>query len=136
MNSVYVNFLQRLLYFSAVTGLALLAATLALPAKYVSPALPFLIPFFIAATLISFRFLLRTLNQRFIRFVNTFMLTIIVKLFLYLGVMIAYVFINRADAIPFILGFFILYLCYTVFEAVSVVRQTGRGSAGSPGSEA
>ena len=38
--------------------------------------------------------------------------------------MIAYAFINRSDAIPFMLGFFILYLCYTIFEAASIIKYT------------
>ena len=53
---------------------------------------------------------------------NTYLLTIILKLFIYAGVMIAYVLINRSDAIPFMLGFFILYLFFTIFEAISIIR--------------
>jgi hypothetical protein len=38
--------------------------------------------------------------------------------------MIAYAFTNRSDAIPFMLGFFVLYLCYTIFESVSIIKYT------------
>ncbi len=89
-----------------------------------SPAMPFLVFFFIATSLLSFYYLQQTFNKRFIKFVNTFLLTIIIKLALYIGVMIIYVFINRKDAIPFMLGFFVLYLCYTIFEAVCIIKNT------------
>jgi len=53
------------------------------------------------------------LSQKIHQVCQHFLLTIVAKLMLYIGVMIVYVFINRKDAIAFMLGFFILYLCYT-----------------------
>jgi hypothetical protein len=38
--------------------------------------------------------------------------------------MMAYAFSNRSDAIPFMLGFFILYLFYTIFESASIIKYT------------
>jgi hypothetical protein len=124
MKSAYIKYLRNLLIFSAVLGFIALGFMIILPKTYFSPALPFLFIFFIATSLLSFYYLLQSTEKRFIKFVNTFLLTIIVKLFLYAGVMIAYAFLNRSDAIPFMLGFFILYLCYTIFEAASVIKYT------------
>jgi hypothetical protein len=42
--------------------------------------------------------------------------------------MICYAFVYRRDAIPFMLGFFILYLCYTIFESVSIIKYTQSGT--------
>jgi hypothetical protein len=122
MNSIYLKFLRQLLVFSAIIGAILLVLFFSIPKPYLSPALPFLVLFFISTSLLSFYYLLQTLDKRFIRFVNTFLLTIIVKLALYAGVMIVYVLLNRRDAIPFMLGFFVLYLCYTIFESVCIVK--------------
>jgi hypothetical protein len=124
MKSIYLRYLRQILVFTLV--LAAIAAVLSfvVPEGYISPALPFLVVFFAASSLLSFYYLLQASEKRFIRFVNTFLLSILVKLFLYAGVMIAYVFINRRDAVPFMLGFFILYLCYTVFESVSIINYT------------
>ena len=124
MKSSYIKYLRQLLIFSTVLGTIVLILTLILPKTYFSPSLPFLFAFFIAASLLSFYYLLRSTDKRFIKFVNTFLLTIIIKLFIYAGIMIAYAFINRSDAIPFMLGFFILYLCYTIFEAASIIKYT------------
>jgi hypothetical protein len=122
MNSAYIKFLRQLLIFSGIIGSVTLIITLIIPTEYVSPTLPFLFFFFIATSLLSFYFLLQSTKSRFIKFVNTYLLTIILKLFIYAGVMIAYVLINRSDAIPFMLGFFILYLFFTIFEAISIIR--------------
>ena len=124
MNSAYIKFLRNLLIFSSITGAFILLLSFLIPRAFVSPALPFLIVFFIATSLLSFYYLLQSAGKRFIKFVNTFLLTIIIKLFIYAGVMIGYVLVNRSDAIPFMLGFFILYLCYTIFESASIIKYT------------
>lgn len=124
MNSAYIKYLRQLLIFSVILGSIALVFSFILPKTYFSPALPFLFVFFIAASLLSFYYLLQSTSKRFIKFVNTFLLTMIVKLFIYGAVMIAYAFANRGDAVPFMLGFFILYLFYTIFEAVSIIKHT------------
>ncbi len=124
MKSAYIRYLRQLLVFSAIIGSIALAGWLILPKAYFSPALPFLIVFFMATSLLSFFYLLQSAGKRFIKFVNTFLLSILIKLFLYAGVMMAYAFANRKDAIQFMLAFFILYLCYTIFEAVSIIKYT------------
>jgi hypothetical protein len=95
-----------------------------LPKTATSPVLPFLFFFFMATTLLSFYFLQKAMDKKFIKFLNTFLLTTICKLFLYVVVMIAYVFVNRSDVVPFMLDFFILYLSYTIFEVVAILAKT------------
>ncbi|MDP1622939.1 MAG: hypothetical protein Q8M08_11450 [Bacteroidales bacterium] len=124
MKSGYINYLRQLLTFSAILVSLTLIMSFLLPETFLSPAIPFLFVFFIASSLLSFYYLLLSTHKRFMKFVNTFLLTIIIKLFLYAGVMIIYAFVRRSDAIPFMLGFFILYLCYTIFEAVSIIKYT------------
>jgi len=130
MRSQYVDFLRRLLIFSAVAGLLITAAAFVVPSGYLSPATPFLFFFFIACTLLSFWVLLRSMQKRFVRFVNTFLLTIIAKLFLFLLVIVGYVLLNRADAVPFMISFLVLYLCFTVFETVMVVMASKKTISG------
>jgi hypothetical protein len=124
MKSQYIKFLQNLLMFSAAVGAVALAGMLLLPGRYMTPAMPYLVVFFIATTLLSFHALLKAASERFMKFVNTFFLIMLIKLFGYAGVMIAYVLVNRSDAVPFMLGFFVLYLAYTIFESVSIIKYT------------
>jgi hypothetical protein len=124
MKSSYIKYLSNLLIFSAILGIIALIISLIVPKTYLSPALPFLLVFFIATSLLSFYYLLKATGKRFIKFVNTFLLTIIIKLFLYAVVIIAYVLLYRNDLIPFMLGFFVLYLCYTIFESASIIKYT------------
>ncbi|MEI7660630.1 MAG: hypothetical protein WCK34_00450 [Bacteroidota bacterium] len=132
MKSAYLKFLKQLLVFSGILAAIFVALLLLLPKNYLSPALPSLFFFFIATSLLSFYYLLQTIDKRFIRFVNTFLLTIIIKLMLYAAVMILYVLVNRKDAVPFMLGFFVLYLCYTVFESVCIIKNSSPAPPDSP----
>lgn len=124
MNPYNINFLRRLLIYSAIVAAVTFALRLLLPHSYFSPTLPFLILFFLAVTFLSFVFLSRAFSKKFIRFVNTYLLVTIVKLFVYAVVMIAYVLLNRYDTVPFMIAFLLLYLCYTIFEVVFIVGIT------------
>lgn len=132
MNSDYIRFLKQILIFSLILGVITSFFFLFLPHSYFSPALPFLFFFFISSSLVSYYFLQKSMIKRFIRFVNTFLLTTTLKLFLYVAVIVAYVLIHRHDAVPFMLSFFILYLCYTAFEVVSILRKTNRPQSDHP----
>ena len=127
INSVYLSFLKRLLIFSLIPGSIAAVLYFSLPAKFITPTLPFLFIFFIAVTLISAYILIRSSQKKFIKYLNVFLLTTVLKLFLFTAVIITYVLFNKADLIPFTLSFFILYLCYTIFEVVWLVSFSKAG---------
>ncbi len=122
MKTPYIAFLRNLLIFSLIIVVIYIGLSYLLPGSYFTPALSFLFPFYIATTLISYHFMLRSLHRRFSKFVNRFMAATAIKLLWYFTVMILYILIFTSDAVPFAINFFILYLCYTVFETVSLVR--------------
>jgi hypothetical protein len=124
MKSPYITFLRNILIFSAILGAIAIVLYFFLPKSMITPVLPFLFFFFTALTLVSYYILIGSLNARMSRFVNTFLLSTVARLILYIGVMILYVLMNRSDAVPFMIAFFILYLCYTVFEVVNLIALT------------
>jgi hypothetical protein len=120
-SSEYLTFLRRVLVFSLFLGFLAVGTSLLAPAKYITPALPWLFVFFLAVTLAGYYFLLRSARVKFIRFVNTYLLVTVVKLFLFVGVIFIYLLNNRQDAAAFAISFLILYLCYMIFEVVNLV---------------
>lgn len=122
MKTPYILFLRNILIFSLVVVTLYIVLSYLLPATFFSIALPFLFPFYIGTSLISYNFLLGSLHRRFSKFVNHFMAATGIKLLWYMIIMVTYILIFRADAIAFAINFFILYICYTVFETVSLVR--------------
>jgi len=92
------------------------------PEKFISISWPFITAFFFAITRLVHQFLLKKSGGQQSKFINAFLLTTTVKLLLFLTMIVVYVLIFRADAIGFILTFFINYLIYTVFEIVSILK--------------
>jgi hypothetical protein len=124
MRKKYQQFILRLTVISLITGgLCMLLKGLLAPG-IISPALPWLIiMFYIITAVVHFIILKITLmNPR--KFVGYFMLSTFLKLFIYLVVIVAYVFIVKEGLLPFILAFFALYIIYTVFEVVTILNQT------------
>ncbi len=133
MNSDYLKFLKHILIYSLVLGALALIIIQFLPSSFYTPSLPFLFFFFIATSLISYYFLVKSMTKKFIRFINTFFLITTLKLILYVVVMVSYVFIHRTEAIPFMMSFFILYLCYTIFEVVIILGKNSKSQTNNPG---
>ena len=119
--SGYLTFLRRILIFSIILGLVATCIGFLAPARAITPALPYLFVFFIAVTLTGYYFILRSARTKFIRFINSYLLVTVVKLFLFIGIIFFYLFHNRQDAAPFAISFFVLYLCYMIFEVVNLV---------------
>ena len=122
MKAPYINFLKNLLIFSLIVVIIYIVLSYLLPVSYFSMALPFLFPFYIGTSLISYHYLLKLLHKRFSKFVSLFMAATAVKLLWYMIIMVAYILVFRQDAVSFSLNFFILYICYTSFETISLVN--------------
>jgi hypothetical protein len=120
-SSGYLTFLRRILVFSIVLGFIATGIGFLAPARTITPTLPFLFVFFISVTLSGYYYILRSAQSKFIRFINAYLLIMVVKLFLFIGVILLYLFHNRQDAAQFAISFFVLYLCYTIFEVVNLV---------------
>jgi hypothetical protein len=123
MNQKLRIFTKQLLILSTLTGLLIVGVILLIPPDFVSPALPFLLVFFTAATLLSFYFLQKKLDASPSRFVTAFMANTMIRLILYLAIIVIYALFNRPDSINFILSFFILYLIFSAFEVSFFLRK-------------
>lgn len=108
-------YLKKLLLITAASGILMLVAFLTVP-QYLSPALPFVLIFFMSVSLISYYLLQKKAASGTSGFVTGFMSHTVLRMALYLAIILSYAFLNREDAVRFIIGFFILYLIFTIFE--------------------
>ena len=123
MSTPYLTFLKKLIIFTLIFAAGAWLLMQVVPAKWQTPVYPFIILFFFATSLILHRFLLQATQERFARFANRFMAITFLKMVFYMMVMLIYVFlINPADAVPFIMAFFISYAAFTAFEIIEVLR--------------
>jgi len=120
-SSGYITFLRRIIIFSIVLGILSVGLRFLVPARFITPTLPLLFLFFIGVTLTGFYFILQSSKDKFIRFVNAYLLVTVIKLFLFVGIIFFYLLRYRQDAAAFAISFFILYVSYTIFEVVNLV---------------
>lgn len=118
-------FLKNLVIFTGILSALIFAICFfLLPENFITPALPYLIIFFFLITLVIHYILLLASEKRISKFVNYFMLTTFLKLVFYIIIMIVYALLNKSDAIPFFITYFILYAAFTTFELISFFNLT------------
>jgi len=129
--SAYILYLKRLLIYSAIIFIVGLLIFAIVPDGLYTRAFPFLIPFFMAVSLLVHYILLKAVDKKPAKFINQFMLTTFLKLLFYLLVMVIYALTHREDAIRFVITYFILYALYAVFEVVNILEYNkSRNNAG------
>jgi hypothetical protein len=116
------SFLVRLLIFSAFTHLLIFAWVKLLPARFQTSSLVLVWGFFVLTTALIHYILSKAAERDPKKFVGYFMGITAVKLFGYLLVIIAYAMIRKEGALGFILWFLVMYLFYTVFEVIMLMR--------------
>ncbi|MCF8217952.1 MAG: hypothetical protein K9J21_03100 [Bacteroidales bacterium] len=118
------RFIVRLTIFTLViAGLAGIFKWLS-PDDIVTPLMFPMIGFFYVLSLIIHLVLVNASKKKFRRFNNQYMISTVVKLLLFMVILIAYVFTNPGDAVNFLITFLILYVLYTGFEVISIVKAT------------
>ncbi len=122
MNNILKVFLKQLFILAIILGIITIIFFLMAPAKYVTPTLPFILIFHIAATLISFMFIQKKTEKAPNKFINIYLANTTVKLILYLAILMIYGLTNIADAVKFIISFFILYVIFTSFEVIKLLK--------------
>lgn len=90
--------------------------------EYFHPVMPYMLMYIIALTLFSHHSMLKSLTKRPAIFVNTFMAFTGLKLLSYLIFIAIVAFISTNNIISFALSFFAIYIIYTVFETVSILK--------------
>ncbi len=85
----------------------------------VAKVFPIITAFVAVVTLAIHIMLVRRVGGKPNQFVNTFMLANTFKLFLYLLFMIVYALVFKAQAVPFVISFFSLYIIYTAYDITS-----------------
>ncbi|MBE0650929.1 MAG: hypothetical protein IH595_08800 [Bacteroidales bacterium] len=115
---------KKIIIYLSVMSLILLFISLLVtpvfPSLPITPAYPYILIFFYLVTLLIFYILGRSMQKRIGYFVNSYMIITFVKLLVFSLVILAYLFLNKKDAIPFVVTFFIYYLFYAIFEVIAL----------------
>ncbi|GAB1405873.1 hypothetical protein DSECCO2_511740 [anaerobic digester metagenome] len=116
-------FLKKLLLLSTGVAFFILIFYFAANGRWFSPALPFLLIFFMASALLSYYFIQKSAISNPRRFIQVYLGTTVVRLMLYLAMIATYLILYREDAFNFLIGFFALYLIYSTFEVFVLAKK-------------
>ena len=91
---------------------------------YASPALPFIVLFFFVITLTTIYIVLRnTTGTDGRKFVSSYMLSRIIKIFSCLIFLVLYLLLNKNDSLRFAIAFLVIYFLYSIFEVVVLKKE-------------
>jgi len=90
--------------------------------KYIFISLLFQVPLFLAVSLLATLFLVSSGSENPNKFIRIFMLSTFIKFVFYVMILFAFVMMFRAEAVPFIISFFILFVVYLIFDVVFLLN--------------
>lgn len=117
------KFSFRVLVFSVIVAGLSVIFQLVCP-QFASPALPFIVLFFMFITLFTLYIVLRDDKAKAEkRFVSNYLLSRIIKMISCLLFIILYVVLNKKDAWKFAIAFLIIYFLYSVYEVIILKKE-------------
>jgi hypothetical protein len=122
MRNTIFQFIVRLALFTIIILVLTFSLNYMMPAAWLTPMMPFLVLFFAIVTAVVYYVIKKATAKRFNRFVLLFNLSTLVKLVIYIGVLSTYIVLFPNDRIQFLAAFFVLYICFTVFEIALLLR--------------
>lgn len=126
MKETFQKFIKNLVIFTVIIAAFQFLASMQLDQKWISNSWPFVILFFLSFTILMHRYLLKSTEGNPKKFVFAFLMMTTVKILLYLGVILVYTLLNRADAVAFIIVFFVNYFLFTAFELTIIMKMLNK----------
>ena len=126
MNTDFFNFYKKSTLLSIllfVTGLV--TFSFLIPEFYL-PVFPFLLLFFYLLSLLLQFLLYKIAKMKISNFAARFMAITMMKMFLLLILALVYIFLNKEEAIAFIVVFFLLYVIFTILEVRDIMKFTAK----------
>lgn len=117
------KFSFRIIVFSAVIAALTVIFQWLCPA-YATPALPFIVLFFFVITLTTIYIVLRnTTGTDGRKFISSYMLSRIIKIFSCLIFLVLYLLLNKNDSLRFAIAFLVIYFLYSIFEVIVLKKE-------------
>lgn len=75
-----------------------------------------------AFTFLTHLHLMKAAEKNIQVFTNTYILSITIKLLIYFSFLLICLLIDSSQALSFVVSFFALYICYTIFEVIQLIN--------------
>ncbi|MBT3210110.1 MAG: hypothetical protein HN704_17145 [Bacteroidetes bacterium] len=114
------SIITKLIVFSAILiTLSVIFYTTILKNFYL-PVFPFLLALFILITAIIQIMLVRIGKNEMAKFTRYFMLTLTIKIFVFLIFLVSYIFLDKENAAIFLVTFLVLFIVFLLYEVITL----------------
>jgi len=120
MKKLISKFTLRLGALTLILGLLTFVFSLLFPAIHVTASYPYILVFLFLFSWAAFYLTAKSMEKKISRFANTYMIINFLKLLVFSLFILAYAYLNRADAVSFIITFFIYYVFFTTVEVLGL----------------
>ena len=122
MNKTVLRFSKGLTVYALIITLVSSGVSYWFPQVHLTPVYLYLIAFIYAVHFLLIGQLVKAMQNKPNRFINTYMLLNFGKLFLFIIVIAVYSFLYRDDAIAFAVTFFVYYVLFTAYEIALLLK--------------
>ncbi len=116
------KFVLRLAGFSVLLLIAYAVSQKFFPSSFYYDHFRVLIAWYFVLTAIVHLILIKTGKKDEKSFIRRFMATITIRFMLHMAIIFLWAFTHRETAVAFIINYFVLYLCYTLFEILVLMK--------------
>ncbi len=118
----YKSFIRSLTVYTVILAVISYVIRHWVPEIPITSSYLFIILFMFGVTLAILWLLNKSMDVKLSRFANAFMLLIFGKILFYIVIIFIYAYLNRDEAVSFIISFFIYYIFYTGFEIFVLLK--------------
>ncbi len=120
MKKLNSQFTLRMVILTLILGLLTFLFTLLFSAIHVTASYPYILAFLFLFSWAAYYITAKSMEKKITRFANTYMVINFLKLVIFSLFLLAYAYLNKADAASFIITFFIYYVFFTALEIMSL----------------
>lgn len=114
------QFTLRLGILTLILGLLTFGFARIFSGIHVTASFPYALIFLFLFSWAAFYIIAKSMEKKISRFANTYMIINFLKLVVFSLFILAYAYLNKADAASFIITFFVYYIFYTVLEVMGL----------------
>ncbi len=122
MSSPSGKFVLKICVLTIIIAAFSAALFLSFLRDYYFKIFPFIVILIAVVTTIGHLWVIRASNQNTLKFTTAFMGSTTLKLIIYLFFMLICLWIDHSQTISFVLTFILLYIIFTVFEVIEILR--------------
>ncbi len=121
------KFTLRLTILTLILGLLTFVLSLLFPAIHITTSYPYILAFLFLFSWAAVSLTAKSMEKKISRFANTYMIINFLKLVIFSLFILAYAYLNKADAASFTITFFIYYVFFTTIEVLGLKQLSNAG---------